>query len=174
MINLGSNSILTELPWLGSDTVITYPSVITCITVTCVCGSTLVGCHLFYGNSNEKTLEDMQAFGAKAKGASKMYLVGMLDSWGSGVRNRTGLRFADGSLVQALRESCAYTGTILVYNTSSESEVEIRADYVSASTAQIAYTPGSSSSAVTLRTSDFTLGASNVIKTSSGDSCNIM
>lgn len=176
MIRLGSNGRGSKdaLPWLGTDKVISYPQVSTCITVTAVVGSTLVGCHLFYLMTNEQTVQDLAEFGRMAAGASKIYLVGMLTNWAGTGRNRTGLSHVDGSLLDAICNACSYTGVVEVYDTSGKGEIVITAEYVSAGVARISYGKDAEDVQV-LKSSEFLQSASRVIPVAPRSSwCNIL
>lgn len=133
MLSLGSNGPTLEQNrvWHGVDgSQIVYPSVSTCITVTCVAGSKLIGCHLFYRNQPDKMNDDLKTFGdlAKAQGSvSSMYVVGMLDSWKASKANWTRYYSDDGTLYRKLREVTGYLLGIAEYDTSGQGEVDITA-----------------------------------------------
>ena len=125
MIELASNGVKTPgQEWYGRDaSQIAYPAVSSCITVTCVVPSGLAGLHLASMLPADLTNKDIATFAAIAKGASAMYVVGMLSSrWATAsVRNRTGLTYTgsgDSTLIARLREATGYDGVVNVADTS--------------------------------------------------------
>lgn len=87
--SLVSNGLLSVGEWMGVDTELQYPGVETCITVTCLAGSKLVGCHLFHywqpGSNEEHHNQCLTTFAnaAKQQGLVKaIYIVGNVEHWG--------------------------------------------------------------------------------------------
>jgi len=129
MIRLNSNAIKTQgQQWYGRDAAqIVYPSVSSCITVTCVVGEMLAGLHLASMAGSEITNKDISTFGTIAEGAGAMYVAGMLSRrWTtSGVKNQTGLIYQGidgGTLIARLREATGYAGVVNVCDTSEVGE----------------------------------------------------
>lgn len=116
MKSLSSNGVLSTGDWMGSDVELEYPGVDTCITVTCLVGKTLIGCHLYHfwrgGNSPERHAACLDTFAAAAKklGPVKaVYIVGNTENWRS--------RLAD--LVAQLKAKLSYVGVIGTSNPST-------------------------------------------------------
>jgi len=129
-MRLASNGIKTAA-WYGTDASrIVYPHVSSCVTVTCLTRGRLAGLHLAMFLRQEETDEDLHTFATVAKGATSMYLIGMLGGWMDGnARNRTGLHYQStgkGTLIERLRDILEYDGIVHVCNTSGLSgEIEI-------------------------------------------------
>ena len=70
--------------WMGSDEhLIRYPSVETCITITCRMNTCIFGAHLFYGLPDHQMREDLQSF-RQAMGINiiqDMFIIGNLNAW---------------------------------------------------------------------------------------------
>ena len=138
MKRLNSNGIKTSgQEWCGVYKLeIIYPQVSSCITVTCVVKGGLAGLHL--ASTSFSTDADLIDYGKIAKGATAMYVVGMLsrrwqeDSDSSEAKkNWTGLTYGasdGGTLIARLRRETEFTGVVRVNDTSSVAgELEITA-----------------------------------------------
>lgn len=126
MKKLNSNGIKTEgQEWHGIDaSKITYPAVSSCVTVTCVVKNELAGLHLASMPGAEITDNDIATYGKIARGATAMYVVGMLSRrWeAASARNRSGLTYggaSGGTLIARLRESTRFAGVVSVSDTSA-------------------------------------------------------
>ncbi|MCW3102335.1 MAG: hypothetical protein JWO09_775 [Bacteroidetes bacterium] len=128
-INLASNGRIGRGKWMGSDPAeINYPGVDTCITVTCRLGRHIVGAHLYYGNSDQDTRDDLALFAAQALGPLDIYIVGNLNSWKLPRAFRKELLFADGNggtLFAAIREALRYAGVINCYQVTGNLQASL-------------------------------------------------
>ena len=129
MIELNSNGIKPPgQEWCGTDPVeILYPSVSSCITVTCVVEEGLAGLHLAAMLYAEMTDKDITAYGEIVKNPTAMYVVGMLSRrWAAdSQRNFTGLTYGSssgGTLIARLREATQFAGVVFVCDTSGLGE----------------------------------------------------
>lgn len=109
MKSLSSNGLLSQGDWWGVDAELEYPGVDTCITVTCLVGAKLVGCHLFHfwrpGSSPEHHEECLDTFAAAAKklGPVKaVYIVGNTEHWADHLA----------AVVRQLKDKLRYAGVI--------------------------------------------------------------
>ena len=123
MIELASNGNRSS-KWQGSDdSTIVYPGIEICITVTCAAKGKLAGLHLIPMAGPHFTEQDIVAYGTIAKGATAMYVVGMLsDQWTEGGRkNQSGLAYVSqsgGTLIERLRDATGFQGVVNVFDTS--------------------------------------------------------
>jgi hypothetical protein len=109
MKSLKSNGLLSDGEWMGVDTEIKYPGVDTCITVTCLVGRTLAGCHLFHywrpGNNQEhhdKCLSDFANAAVKHGPIKAVYIIGNIGHWAGHLAEVT----------KQLKEKLGYLGPI--------------------------------------------------------------
>jgi hypothetical protein len=136
---LNSNGIKSkDQEWYGLDALkIVYPAVSSCVTVTCVVKNALAGLHLASMPFVEITNQDIADYGKIAKGATAMYVVGMLSRrWTTkSLHNQSGLIYGStdgGTLIARLREATGFAGVVLVSDTSElGSELEITASLTS-------------------------------------------
>lgn len=138
MISLGSNGDFGQegqLPWMGSDPYIRYPAVSSCVTITCVVGETLVGCHLFARNTPEKMDQSLAAFAKSAKGATAMCIAGVFNSWQpNDVRNFTRYNYV--SLSIKICGLIGFKGKVVFEDTSGRGEtLDVR--YIDASNIEL-------------------------------------
>lgn len=139
MKRLNSNGIKTAgQEWFGLDaSQIVYPAVSSCVTVTCVVKGGLAGLHLASMPGADITDKDIATYGRIARGATAMYVVGMLSyRWATeSARNRSGLTYggADGgTLIARLRQATGFAGVVSVSDTSDVGgELEITASLTS-------------------------------------------
>ena len=109
MKSLKSNGLLSDGEWMGVDTEIEYPGVDTCITVTCLVGNMLVGCHLYHywrpGNTEEHhnaCLSDFANEALKHGAVKAVYIVGNVGHWASHLE----------AVIEQLKEKLGYLGLI--------------------------------------------------------------
>ncbi len=125
MIKLNSNGVKTPgQEWYGTDPVeILYPSVSSCIAVTCVVKDGLSGLHLAAMLYADMTDKDIAAYGEIVKNPTAMYVVGMLSRrWAAdSPRNFTKLTYGSddgGTLIARLRKATQFAGVVFVSDTS--------------------------------------------------------
>ena len=110
MKSLCSNGPGSVGDWMGADTDLRYPGVDTCITVTCLVGSQLVGCHLFHhwrhpGHTLTQHDAALTTFATAAKklGPVKaVYVIGNVGHWSAHLA----------TLVSELKSKLGYAGLI--------------------------------------------------------------
>lgn len=94
MKSLKSNGMLSDGEWMGVDTELSYPAVDTCITVTCLVGDKLAGCHLFHHwkpldskSHHDKCVTEFANEVKKLGAVKAMYIIGNVDHWKNHITN---------------------------------------------------------------------------------------
>lgn len=109
MKSLKSNGIGSDGEWMGVDTKLEYPGVDTCVTVTCLVGTKLVGCHLFASwkfsfqtDHHNKCVSDFAKAAKKLGPIKAMYIIGNVGYWGNHIS----------TLAEKMKTTLGYLGAI--------------------------------------------------------------
>lgn len=122
----GTNIVLRE-DYMGRATrAICYPGISSCISITCVSPTGLVGAHITVGTTAAEIAQMFQYFRANMAGIYAYYVVGSIDLF----KQHTGCTEIDTrtKLKERLKREFNPKGAIAFYNTSPNGEVHVFAE----------------------------------------------
>jgi hypothetical protein len=108
MKSLKSNGPGSIGDWMGADdTALEYPGVDTCITVTCLVGNKLIGCHLYHcwrfpylADLHNQSIADFAKAAKKLGPVKAVYIIGNIGHWGAHIS----------ALAKQLKDALGYIG----------------------------------------------------------------